>query len=302
MITAKCPLRISLVGGSTDLQSFLDKYETGSVVSFAANLYTYISINENKGGKYRINYTKTENVKDPFKIKNDIAREVINYFNLPPLTMIFNSDIPSTGTGLAASSSYLVAAIAASLKFLGKNWSQSEMCELAVSLERKFNPLTGYQDAYGCGIGGLKRFDFNKDGKVKVEFLHSKILAGAKLILIPTEQKRSSTKILSTIDSSKSLKLLDDVAQFSKCKNAKEVCDVINTAWENKQKISSAITNKEILSIDEYLSHFAARKLLGAGGGGYFLLICLDETYPVMLNREKISISIDNEGVRVYAN
>ena len=120
-----------------------------SVVSFASNLYTYISINENKNGKYRINYTKTENVKDPSKIKNDIAREVISYFNLPPMTMIFNSDIPSTGTGLAASSSYMVAAIAAALDFLGQDWSQSEICELAVKLERKFNPLTGYQDAYG---------------------------------------------------------------------------------------------------------------------------------------------------------
>ena len=69
MITAKCPLRISLVGGSTDLQSFLEKYNNGSVVSFASNLYTYISINENKNEKYRINYTKTENVKDPSKIK-----------------------------------------------------------------------------------------------------------------------------------------------------------------------------------------------------------------------------------------
>ena len=156
MITAKCPLRISLVGGSTDLQSFLDKYDNGSVVSFASNLYTYISINENKNGKYRINYTKTENVKDPSKIKNDIAREVILYFNLPPMTMIFNSDIPSTGTGLAASSSYMVAAIAAALDFLGHDWSQSEICDLAIQLERRFNPLTGYQDAYGCGIGGLK--------------------------------------------------------------------------------------------------------------------------------------------------
>ena len=235
MIIAKCPLRISLVGGSTDLQSFLDIYGKGSVVSFPTTLSTYIAINENRCGKYRINYTKTENVKNPNIIKNDIAREVINHFNLPPLTMTFNADIPSTGTGLAASSSYLVAAISAALAFLGKNLSRGEICKLALELERKFNPLTGYQDTYGCGIGGLKRLHFNKEGKVKIEYLESNLLLdGATLFLVPTGVQRSSTNILSTIDSSKSLRLLDDVEKFVKCKNVEEVCSVINTTWENK--------------------------------------------------------------------
>ena len=33
------------------------------------------------------------------KIKNDIATEIIKYFNLPPIKMTFNSDIPTTGSG-----------------------------------------------------------------------------------------------------------------------------------------------------------------------------------------------------------
>jgi len=308
MITAKCPLRISLVGGSTDLQSFLDKYDNGSVVSFASNLYTYISINENKNGKYRINYTKTENVKDPSKIKNDIAREVILYFNLPPMTMIFNSDIPSTGTGLAASSSYMVAAIAAALDFLGHDWSQSEICELAIELERKFNPLTGYQDAYGCGIGGLKRFNFNKYGNVSIQFLRSRILDSLSISLIPTGLKRSSTNILSTIDAEKSLALLDDVENLVRCQNVKEFCNVINTAWENKKKISDSILNDNISKLDEKLKSYcegtySARKLLGAGGGGYFLVMCnIDDRLSSKQIDGTVPIKIDNEGVRVYAN
>ena len=304
MITAKCPLRISLVGGSTDLQSFLEKYNNGSVVSFASNLYTYISINENKNGKYRINYTKTENVKDPSKIKNDIAREVISYFNLPPMTMIFNSDIPSTGTGLAASSSYMVAAIAAALDFLGQDWSQSEICELAVKLERKFNPLTGYQDAYGCGIGGLKRFYFQKGGNVIIEFLRSRMFRDLSMSLVPTGVKRSSTKILSTIDSEKSLKLLQDVDNMVRCNSVEEVCKVINSAWENKKKISESILNNSISKLDEQLKElYTGRKLLGAGGGGYFLVMC-DRSLGLTVEPVDgtVPIQIDNKGVRVYAN
>ena len=46
MIVSKCPLRVSLVGGSTDLQSFIDKYGYGQVISFPISLYTYISLSK----------------------------------------------------------------------------------------------------------------------------------------------------------------------------------------------------------------------------------------------------------------
>ena len=59
MIISKCPLRVSLVGGSTDLQSFIDEYGYGQVISFPISLYTYISLSKRYDKKYVINYTKT---------------------------------------------------------------------------------------------------------------------------------------------------------------------------------------------------------------------------------------------------
>ena len=156
MIIAKCPLRVSLVGGSTDLQSFIDQYGYGKVISFPISLYTYISLSKRYDNNYVINYTKRENVNSPNKVKNDIARELIKYFNLPPLTIAFNADIPTTGSGLAASSSYMVAAVAAACKFRELEWSQAKICKIAHEIEIKFNPLTGYQDTYGCGLPSSK--------------------------------------------------------------------------------------------------------------------------------------------------
>ena len=151
MIVSKCPLRISLVGGSTDLQGFIDKFGIGSAISFPPNLYTYITINENiSTDTWKINYSKSEEVYHPIDIKNDIAREVIKHFDLPPIIMSFNCDIPTSGSGLASSSSYLIACIAAACKFKGIDYSQTEIAKLAIKLERNFNPLTGYQDPYGC--------------------------------------------------------------------------------------------------------------------------------------------------------
>ena len=34
--------------------------------------------------------------------------------------------------------------------------TETDMCKLAHELEISFNPYCGYQDPYGCGIGGLE--------------------------------------------------------------------------------------------------------------------------------------------------
>ena len=80
MIIAKCPTRVSLAGGSSDLDSFLEKNEKGSVVSFPCNLNTYISIHENHRNNFIIDYSSQEKVADIDDIKNDIARIVLSKF------------------------------------------------------------------------------------------------------------------------------------------------------------------------------------------------------------------------------
>ena len=298
MIVSKCPLRISLVGGSTDLEAFISKFGRGAVISFPAKLYTYITINKNKGNKYRINYTKTETKENPKDIKNDIAREVINYFNLPPITMIFNSDIDSTGTGLASSSSYMIAAIKASLEFLNKDWSQYEICSLALELERNFNPLTGYQDPYGCGLGGIKRLDFFGGTNIVIKYLNSKIFEGLYMSLIPTNNRRNSTSILSSIEPDKCLGALEDVDVLDMNRNPSAFCNVLNTSWEKKKSFSDLVMNKKVLEVANRLendNNILAKKLLGAGGGGYFLIVS-KKPYTIS---ESIPIEIDNLGVRI---
>tara|TARA_A100001515_G_scaffold123851_1_gene107882 strand:- start:7563 stop:8465 length:903 start_codon:yes stop_codon:yes gene_type:complete len=295
MIISKCPLRISLIGGSTDLQGFIDKFGKGSVISFPSNLYTYITINKNiTDSNYKINYSTSEKTLNPKTIKNDIAREVIQYFNLPPIIMSFNSDIPSSGSGLASSSSYLIACIAAACEFTNTNLSQAEICKLALKLERNFNPLTGYQDPYGCGIGGLKKYNFYKN-QITQELLSSSVINDYNLYLIPTDIKRSSTKILNTINYDKSyhlLKLVNDLKQ--NLNDEIQFFDIFNKGWESKKQSSSLIVNKEILLKEEMIKkawNIKGIKLCGAGGGGYFLVFTKD------VLRYYKQIEIDNKGV-----
>ena len=281
MIIAKCPLRISLVGGSTDLQAFVDKYERGSVISFPSTLYTYINVHDNHTGHYIINYSKKEEATHAKDIKNDVAREALVYFDVGPVTVTFNADILSEGSGLAASSAYTIAMVRALTIYQRINLSDFEICRIALELERRFNPLTGYQDSYGSGIGGFKRIDFHKGHRPSFRYLDVAFLEQYDIYLFNTGLKRSSTTVLQDVNIDKSLALLPLVDEME---NAIDTGDratfesIFNEGWEKKKATSPLIAeHPKIKQMDALFSQHEmvrAVKLSGAGGGGYFLLFC----------------------------
>ena len=165
MIIASCPLRVSLFGGSTDNPLFVETYGHGSVISFTCSLRTYVTISQDKIGrnhnhKYIINYSRREEVSSIDEIDNEVVRVVLQHFDMPPVHVTLTSDAFSQGSGLASSSSYLISLIKACLIFKGKAMTDVEICRLAYGLELQFNPYCGYQDPFGCGVGGFKKIDF----------------------------------------------------------------------------------------------------------------------------------------------
>ena len=297
MIISKCPLRVSLVGGSTDLQSFIDWNGRGSVISFPITLYSYLSIGYSYNDLYKVIYSKIENVKNPNDIVNDIAREVIKYFDLPPVKVMFDADIPSHSSGLASSSSYTVAFVSAVSKLIGINFSQFDICRVALEIERKFNPLTGYQDTYGCGIPSLKRMNFY-NSRISISYLDDRAFSDVDMYLINTNIVRKSNNILSTISLEESKKLLAFVNKMEKnILDINEICRILNKSWEQKKKTSNLIINNDIIEVEDRLknaNNILGMKLCGAGGGGYFLLICKK---GLMMEKNVIKIDIDKCGV-----
>jgi D-glycero-alpha-D-manno-heptose-7-phosphate kinase len=294
----KCPLRISLAGGSTDLQEYLNQYGEGAVISFTPDLFTYIIMKRSSDEYYKIVYSNVERVLEAKDIKNDIAREVLTYFNMPPVEVIYTADIPSSGSGLASSSSYMVNLIKACLQFHGEEMTPTAIGEIAIMLERRFNPLTGYQDIWGCLLEGLKVIKFNKDGL----YSHHKLPAGVfdeyDFYLVPTNATRSSTSILETIDYSKvhdmsinTLLMWDAIndSDYSRVKH------LINSGWNQKKLTSPSIVNEQISNIESTLGKVpsvVAWRLIGAGNGGYFLVLTEKKSYLPLKN---IKISLYNE-------
>lgn len=310
MILASCPLRISLFGGSTDNPYFVERYGYGSVISFTCNLKTYVTISQDKFGfnrdqhKYIINYSIREEVSTIQEIKNDVVRVVLEYFEMPPVQVTLTSDAYSQGSGLASSSSYIISLIKACILFLDIDMTDIEICKLAYELELKFNPYCGYQDPYGCGIGGFKKIEFLKGGIVKYDFLSTKLFNFYDTHLVFTGVTRNSKNILKditnniekakpllgTLDKAYSTILQDDYGKF---------LNYLNKSWIQKKKTSSTIVeNNSIKEMDEFLSEndsVISHKLCGAGNGGFFLVF--SERDSLTIPYKSVKMGVTSNGV-----
>jgi D-glycero-alpha-D-manno-heptose-7-phosphate kinase len=311
MIIASCPLRVSLFGGSTDNPHFVEKYGYGSVISFACDLKTYVTLTQDKFGlnrrdhKYVINYSKREEVNTIDEIQNEVVRTVLTYFDMPPVQITLTSDAYSQGSGLASSSSYLISLIKACCMFLEIEKTDTEICALAYILELKFNPYCGYQDPYGCGVGGFKRIEFYDINTIKYEYLSTHLFDYYDAYLVFTGVTRNSKKILKKVtDNLEKVKPLvgitDTAYNHLKNHNYPQVLQMLNKSWEQKKKTTSAITsNEHIQEMDKILSESTSvisHKLCGAGNGGFFLTF--SERGNLSIPYDCVKIKVVSEGVR----
>lgn len=310
MIISHCPLRVSLFGGSTDNPYFVEKYGYGSVISFACNLKTYITFHEDKIGynhnqnKYIINYSKREETEFIGDIQNELVRIVLNHFGVHPINVSMTSDAYSQGSGLASSSSYIISLIKCISMFNDLHMTDIEICELAYKLELEMNPYCGYQDPYGCGIGGFKRIEFERGGIVKYDFLPTELFKKYDVHLVFTGVTRNSKNVLQEITNNidKSLPLLktvNDAYDALKKEDYNEFLNLLNRSWQEKKDTSSIITeNETIRDIDKVLNDnetVIAHKLCGAGNGGFFLTF--SEIGTLKIPYESIKIDVESNGV-----
>src|ERR1051325_11659811 len=108
MIISRTPLRMSFVGGGSDLPVFYRKYG-GAGVSTAINQCVYITVNKKFDEKIRVSYSRTEEARTVEKIKHPLVRESMKLLGVDggiEITSI--ADIPAKGSGLGSSSTFTV--------------------------------------------------------------------------------------------------------------------------------------------------------------------------------------------------
>ena len=84
MIVTKTPYRISFFGGGTDFEEYYSKYD-GEVIGTTIDKYCYVSLRSLQkffDHKYRISWSRIENVKKISDIYHPTVKGILNHYNL----------------------------------------------------------------------------------------------------------------------------------------------------------------------------------------------------------------------------
>ena len=290
MIISKTPYRISFFGGGSDYPSWY--IENGGVVlSTTIDKYIYISCRYLPPffeHKYRIVWSQMENVKAINEIKHRAVKEMLKYFKIKSgLEIHYDGDLPAT-SGMGSSSVFVVGLMNLLNNFQGKKIKKKMLAQKSIHFEQKIlKDVVGSQDQVAATYGGFNKITFKTGGGFNVHPISIKKKTLNKLnrnlLLVYTGINRTAhdiaksyinklhksrkshiLKISSFVGEAETILRKGDVDNFGK---------LIHESWLEKKGLSSSITNS---FIDEIYNNAISKgalggKLLGAGGGGFFV-------------------------------
>lgn len=288
MITTRTPLRISFAGGGTDLASFYAREdEGGAVISTAIDRYVYICVNTKFGGGIRVSYSKTENVNHADEVEHPIVRECLRFFGIDNnIEIVSIADIPGEGTGLGSSSSFTVGLLHALAAYTGTKCTPGALARWACGIEiGQLKEPIGKQDQYAAAHGGTNIIRFRNDDTVEVYPSQISDHVARHLLLLYTGRTRSAKTILTEqnqITDDTRLDLLrrmriqvDHMDTYLERGDIANVAQQMEFAWRMKKMLAQGISDPQIDAWYDAAMNAGALsgKLLGAGGGGFLLLI-----------------------------
>ena len=171
MVITRTPIRISFVGGGTDIPNFYQRHG-GEVISTAIDKYISVRITEGRNSQIAINTPyHRETVSDPDHIQHPLIREAMRKTNMPGgVSITVTSDVPSRGCGLGSSSALTVGLLNALYAYRGIETSPETLAQQACEIEiERLNQPIGKQDQYIAACGGLRRIQFNRDESVHTQ-------------------------------------------------------------------------------------------------------------------------------------
>ncbi|MES1220519.1 MAG: kinase [Bacteroidota bacterium] len=330
MIISKTPLRISFFGGGTDYPDYINKYG-GAVLSTSINKYVYVTVNkisEISQHRYKVTYSKLEQCQAINELNHPSVRECLRFMEIENGIEIHTmSDLPAQ-TGLGSSSSFTVGLLNALYAHKGKMIPALQLAQEGIYVEQKLiGEKVGVQDQCAAAIGGLNYFEFRQDGSItyKPVIMSEQRKQNFKnnLMLFYTGVQRFAEDVLKEqIDKTKKGEIVKDLSHirnmvdegFSILTSDTDLSkfgELLHTAWLSKKNLSSAISNSHL--DDMYNTALKAGaiggKLLGAGGGGFFLFYVEKEKQEsvrqALKKYQEVSFEFDKDGSKnifVYDN
>tara|TARA_B100001250_G_C19806732_1_gene793674 strand:+ start:1966 stop:3324 length:1359 start_codon:yes stop_codon:yes gene_type:complete len=292
---AKSPVRISFGGGGSDTTTFFSQFD-GAVINATISLYSYASLFKRDDKKILIDsldlnkkvmlesIENLENLDKEFGLIKAVIKTIKPKFGFD---LIINSDFPR-GSGLGGSSAICSAIIGCFNEFRIDKWNSYEIAEIAYESERlQLDVAGGWQDQYATVFGGFNFMEFrDSQNLIHPLRLSEDTLSELEnnLILCYTNMSHKDDGIHRTQKSNTSkAKVINNIKQnvllCYKTRNTllrgelNEFGTLLDDAWQLKKTFSKEISNKYLDNIyNGALKNGATGgKLLGAGGGGFFV-------------------------------
>ena len=304
MIGSRTPLRVSFFGGGTDFKDYY-KLDYGCVLSTAIDKYVYIMVNKRFDGKIQLNYRMTEIVDNVDQIFHPTIREAMRFSGITNGIELSNmADFPAYGTGLGSSSSFLAGMLNAFYTYKGTEFDTERLAQDAckIEIETLREPI-GKHDQYIAAYGGFRFIRFNKDDTVTVETVNAKPETvkdlQSKLLFFYTGISRASSSVLKE----QKQNIEDKIDFLNKLRGMAEKMrselehgkidsfgEMLHESWLAKRSLASGVANAAIDHYYQLAMSAGAKggKVLGAGGGGFFMFYCEKE------NQEKVRKALGN--------
>ncbi len=289
MIIVRAPLRISFVGGGTDLRDFYKLYP-GRVISTAIDKYVYAVINQTPLiKKVSARYSTTELVNHPSELKNDRIRAALLDLGIHNNIEVGTFSHLPGNTGLGGSSSFSVALMKGLHTLLGNKIDRRDAAEAASRLEIELvgEPI-GKQDQYAAAFGGLNVFQFNSDETVDVEPVlldyKNRLAFEDHLLLFFTGHARPASSVLTEQKANiekkfETLKAMSDsVPEFRNrllAGDFKGLGQMLHDGWMKKKTLASNVSTGAIDELYDAGMNSGAwgGKVVGAGNGGCVMFL-----------------------------
>ena len=321
MIISRTPVRVSFCGGGTDVDWFAESEPNGGrVTSFALSRHIHVTVNARFDDRVRVSYSKMEIVDDFEELEHELVREAMRLTGVTSgIEITTIADIPSRGTGLGSSSTVTVGLLNALHRFAGREVSAAQLADEACRIEIDVlgQPI-GRQDQYAAAFGGINSISFTGEGvDVDPLDLGDDVLERLKseFTLVFTGMSRRASSVLSESPEDESDRLArlrtirtqaDEARAHLECGDLSGLGELLEVAWQAKRGITASVSNEELDALHDRLLNLGASgaKLLGAGGGGFFLVhgdTTLRERLTAELGAEHriIPLSVDFFGSRI---
>jgi len=294
-IRARAPVRMSFGGGGSDLTHYFNA-RSGAVINAAISIYSHGVMRVRSDAKIIIRSQdlgatlRASNLQDalkqqgPFGLILSILHVVQPSFGFE---LSLNSDFPF-GSGLGGSATLSAVILGCFNKVRKDPWNQYELSEIAFQAERLHLGIAGgWQDQYASVFGGFNFIEFHADENIVNPIrVHPDVVSEleASLVLCDTGIDHHSGNIhedqKSTMASSAIKEMVDANVKLSYTirnhlfrGNLEKFGECLDAAWQLKRNFSKMISNNHLDDIyNGALANGAlGGKLLGAGGGGYFI-------------------------------